>query len=85
MSNVLLEKRNCPHCGQEVAPQAKVCLHCGYALPEDIPGDTPSVGLGILAVLIPLFGLIYYGINYRKLPKRAKKLEYVLLFLLLLR
>ncbi|MBR7133395.1 MAG: zinc ribbon domain-containing protein [Clostridia bacterium] len=66
----------CSNCGKEVNENAAVCVNCGYALNNAAnvqnEADKVSVGLVILAVLIPLFGFIYWALRYKETPKRAK-------------
>lgn len=66
----------CSNCGKEVNEQAAVCLNCGYALNnsqnKNPVEDKVSVGLVILAVLIPLFGFIYWPLKHSETPKKAR-------------
>ena len=66
----------CSKCGKEVLDEAIVCPNCGCAIPsqvaEEKPVDEISVGLCILSALIPLFGIIYWPVTYKKTPKRAQ-------------
>ena len=66
----------CQHCGKEVVEDAVICVHCGRAIsnqPAHVSGnDEVSVGLCILAFLIPLFGIIYWPVKHRETPKKAK-------------
>ena len=69
----------CQHCGKEIMDEAVICPGCGCAVqaasnaqvvtPVD---DSVSVGLVILAVLLPIFGVIYWPVNAKKRPKCAK-------------
>ncbi len=66
----------CQHCGKEIMDEAVICPGCGCATgaqnPVAVnPDDTVSVGLCILAVLIPLFGVIYWPVKHKVTPKRA--------------
>ena len=66
----------CPKCGNQVHDEAVVCVHCGCSIGNrnatPAVKDEVSVGLCFLAFLIPLFGLIYWGVMHSKTPKRAK-------------
>lgn len=66
----------CSKCGKELVDEAVICPHCGCMV-EAAPkmpaaNDTVSVGLVILSVLIPLFGIIYWPAVHEKTPKRGK-------------
>lgn len=47
---------------------------CGCAVPAaaNAAADEVNIGFVILSVLIPLFGLIYWAINAKTYPKRAR-------------
>ncbi|MBO7149131.1 MAG: zinc ribbon domain-containing protein [Clostridia bacterium] len=66
----------CTHCGNEVNENAVVCVKCGCSIKPVNQvaevNDTVSVGLVILAVLIPLFGIIYWPVKAKTRPKCAK-------------
>lgn len=66
----------CPHCGAEVNENAIVCTKCGCEVNNTKPAtrenDEISVGLVILSVLIPLFGVIYWPVKAKETPKKAK-------------
>ncbi|MBR2024270.1 MAG: zinc ribbon domain-containing protein [Clostridia bacterium] len=66
----------CPKCGNQVHDEAVVCVHCGCSIgnSNNSPAvkDEISFGLCFLAFLIPLFGIIYWGVMHSKTPKRAK-------------
>ena len=65
----------CAYCGAQMHDQAVVCVKCGCAVqnkPVNTTEDTVSVGLVILSVLIPLFGIIYWPVKAKECPKRAK-------------
>jgi len=73
----------CQHCGKELPNEATVCSACGWAFQKNdkpsvkrgapVRGDqSVSVGLVILSVLFPLFGLIYWGVKRSTRPKCAK-------------
>ena len=67
----------CSKCGKELIDEAVICPGCGCVVnqslnavqPED---DEVSVGLCIVSALFPLFGFIYWAIQYKKTPKKAK-------------
>lgn len=67
----------CSKCGKELMDEAVVCPHCGCAAEtpkatRPVVQDTVSAGLCVLAALIPLFGIIYWAVQYKVTPKRAK-------------
>ncbi len=70
----------CSHCGKEIMDEAVVCVNCGCPVAGAAPSaptspavaDEVSIGLCILAALIPLFGIIYWPVKHRETPKRAK-------------
>lgn len=69
----------CQHCGKEVLDEAVVCPGCGCSV-QTTTGAAPtmgvdqsvSVGLVVLAVLIPLFGIIYWPVKAKTRPKCAQ-------------
>ena len=68
----------CQHCGKEILDEAIVCVGCGCSIqpantikPVEID-ETVSIGLVVLAVLIPLFGIIYWPVKNKTRPKCAK-------------
>ena len=68
----------CQHCGKEILDEAVVCTGCGCSvqytgnkMPIEVD-DTVSVGLVILSVLLPVFGVIYWPIMAKSRPKNAK-------------
>lgn len=65
----------CSKCGKELCDEAIICTGCGCSV-EGTQGESDndkiSVGLCILAALIPLFGLIYWAIKHKEKPTRAK-------------
>ena len=65
----------CQNCGAEVHENAVVCVKCGCAVNnykvQEID-ESVSVGLVILAVLIPLFGFIYWPVKASTRPKCAQ-------------
>ena len=67
----------CSKCGKEIMDEAIVCPNCGCAVvapttPQEVSNDQVSIGLCILAALIPLFGIIYWPVNHKKTPKKAR-------------
>ena len=72
----------CTHCGKEIMDEAVICPGCGCSTVATPPvtqpttqyheDDTVSVGLCILAALIPLFGFIYWPVKHRSTPKKAR-------------
>ncbi len=67
----------CSKCGKEIVDEAIVCTNCGCAVadssaPKQIYNDEVSIGLCILAALIPLFGIIYWPVKHKETPKRAQ-------------
>ncbi len=66
----------CQNCGAQIADEAVICVHCGVATaPQNIQKpveDKVNVWFCILAFFIPLFGFIYWGVNYNAVPKKAK-------------
>lgn len=66
----------CSKCGKELFDEAVICPNCGCATEPskemvNNSEDGVSVGLCVLAVLIPLFGFIYWPVNHKKAPKKA--------------
>ena len=70
----------CSKCGNQLFDEAVICPACGCPAgdapfseaPQQNTEDKVSVGLCILAALIPLFGFIYWPVRYRFTPKKAK-------------
>ena len=69
----------CSKCGKEIMDEAVVCPNCGCAVvapnqynPVNRADDEVSVGLVILSILIPLFGVIYWPVKHKETPKKAK-------------
>ena len=67
----------CSKCGQQVHEEAVICPYCGCAIsneiaPQQASNDQVSVGLCILAALIPLFGIIYWPVKHKDTPKKAQ-------------
>lgn len=63
----------CRNCGREIDDKAVICVNCGVATEEGglNPADKPSIGLNILAFLIPLAGIIMYFVMKGQTPRRA--------------
>ncbi len=74
----------CSKCGHELRDEAVVCVGCGCAVeatnpvarttgyPQCQQEDKVSVGLCILSVLLPIFGVIYWPVKHKETPKRAQ-------------
>ena len=67
----------CNKCGKEIPDDAVVCIHCGRsvenrAVQAPVEEDKASVGLCVLSVFIPLFGIIYWPLKHKETPKKAK-------------
>ena len=68
----------CQHCGKELLDEAVICPGCGCSVQATNSiqatevNQSVSVGLVILAVLIPLFGIIYWPVKAKTRPKCAK-------------
>ena len=68
----------CQHCGKEILDEAVICPGCG--VPAQAMNNTQitevdesvSTGLIVLAILIPLFGIIYWPVKAKTRPKCAK-------------
>ena len=66
----------CQYCGKEIVDEAVVCTNCGCSViqtnsPAHNVDDTVDIGLVILSVFIPLFGIIYWPLNAKNRPKCA--------------
>ena len=82
LNQIIKEKamKFCTHCGKELMDEAVICPGCGCstdnkpqtATTQPREDDTVSVGLCILAALIPLFGLIYWPVKHSSTPKKAR-------------
>ena len=68
----------CTHCGKELMDEAVICPGCGcsaqMANNNQIAevDESVSVGLVVLAVLIPLFGIIYWPVKAKTRPRCAQ-------------
>jgi len=66
----------CSKCGKEVLDDAVVCLNCGCAIKKStttvIEEDEIHIGFCVLSFFIPIFGIIYWALKYKEVPKKAK-------------
>ncbi len=74
----------CSKCGTEISDEAVICVHCGASVTPANSNPTPpapakpqkedkvSIGLCILSFFIPLFGIIYWALQSKETPKKAK-------------
>lgn len=63
----------CQKCGHEIMDEAVICPHCGCSVATTVTEpDVISVGLCVLAAFIPLFGIIYWPIEHKNTPKKAR-------------
>ena len=68
----------CQHCGKELLDAAVICPGCGCSVQTTKAtqvakvDESVSVGLVVLAVLIPLFGVIYWPVKAKTRPKCAQ-------------
>ena len=68
----------CQHCGKEVRDESVICPGCGCSVQAvnnaqaTKVDESVSAGLVVLAVLIPLFGIIYWPVKAKTRPKCAK-------------
>ncbi len=68
----------CQHCGKEVLDEAVICPGCGCSVQAvnhtqaAEVDDSISVGLVILSVFVPLFGIIYWILKAKTRPKCAQ-------------
>ena len=63
----------CSICGNEIHKNAVICPNCGCAVVGTLAAnDTPSMGLNILSLLIPIAGLILFCANIGTKPISAK-------------
>lgn len=68
----------CQHCGKEIMEEAVICPGCGCSVQSGNNtqvaevDESISAGLVVLAVLIPLFGIIYWPVKAKTRPKCAK-------------
>ena len=75
-NNNLDSKKYCWNCGCEINNNAVICVRCGCPSTQlnqmNEIDDSVNAGLVILAVLIPLFGWIYWADQAKARPKCAK-------------
>ncbi|MDP2173391.1 MAG: zinc ribbon domain-containing protein [Candidatus Cloacimonadaceae bacterium] len=62
---------HCSNCGQEINPQAVVCVHCGVRVQQVNSADGTIGGLGIICFLFPIVGLILYLVWKDAMPTKA--------------
>ena len=72
----------CTKCGKEIHDEAVICPGCGcstgYVANDEqkdnttTPSDEISVGLCVLSVFVPLFGIIYWIVKHKETPKKAR-------------
>ncbi len=66
----------CQHCGAQVNDDAVVCIKCGRSIEQKSPISydyySISAGLVILAVLFPIFGIIYWPVKAKTRPRCAR-------------
>lgn len=72
----------CSKCGHQLVDEAVVCTNCGCSVSVNSAHNTtatskpledkPSIGLCVLAALIPLFGFIYWPVCHSKTPIKAR-------------
>ena len=63
----------CRQCGSEIRDEAVICPKCGCATGyEAVSNEKASAGWIVLAVLIPIAGVIYSIINWKTKPNAAK-------------
>lgn len=62
----------CSHCGIKNEDDAAICPHC-YTKQKPIKqNDTGALGYGLLSILVPIAGLVFYLIWKKERPKTAK-------------
>ena len=66
----------CTNCGAEIAKEAYVCPKCGVLVKENRTNseDKPNTGLNILALFVPIVGLVLYFTWKKDTPVRAKSI-----------
>ena len=67
----------CSHCGKEVMSDALVCPNCGCPIDsasKQHEDDKPDLAHNILALLIPIVGLIMFCVMFSKTPTKAKSI-----------
>ena len=69
----------CSKCGQKIADEAVVCIHCGCAVNGSktttaAGEDIPNGGLNVLGFLFPIIGLIMYCVMHGQTPRKANQI-----------
>jgi hypothetical protein len=63
----------CRTCGNQINDNAIICVNCDCSVSDKkTVEDVVNVGLCVLAVFVPLFGIIYWAIKYKETPKAAR-------------
>ena len=62
----------CSHCGIKIEDNATICPYCQSEQNPMKQNDTGILGYGILSILVPIAGLIFYLIWKEERPKTAK-------------
>ena len=68
----------CQHCGKELLDEAVVCPACGFSVQSNGDMQTTEVDESvnvvfvILAVLFPIFGIVYWPVKAKTRPTCAK-------------
>lgn len=62
----------CSHCGIKIEDNSTICPHCQNEQNSMKQNDTGILGYGILSILVPIAGLIFYLIWKEERPKTAK-------------
>ena len=66
----------CTKCGGKVHHKSIFCPYCGcFSIGKKTlknPNDRISLGLCLVAFLMPLFGLIYWPLKHKELPEKAQ-------------
>ena len=58
----------CPDCNKKLRRDPNSCPRCGWKNKE----DRISLGLCLISLLIPLFGIIYWIAEAHETPRRAR-------------
>ncbi len=66
----------CKNCGGRVDNKAIICPNCNrFSIGKKTltnPNDKVSLGLCLVALLVPLFGLIYWPLKHKEMPEKAQ-------------
>ena len=62
----------CSHCGMKIEDDAAICPHCYSKQNPMKQNDTGVFGYGILSLLVPIAGFVFYLIWKEERPKTAK-------------